>query len=232
MKIAVIGATGMAGSAIVIEALAREHAVLGLSRRAGGPAAAAPLTRGPGDGQRPGAVQTAERLSTRALDVSDTEALGEAFTGMDAAVLTIRLRSGQEQRLGALTTGVLDTAAAAGTRVLVVGGAGPLACPEDVQRPVINDPRYVPHAYRAVARASIEQLRACQRRPSAGWVYLSPPALLEPGAGTGSYRRGTTTLLVDRDGVSRIAVGDLALAVLDELEHPGADRHFTVASPD
>lgn len=229
MKIAVIGATGMAGSAIVTEALSREHMVLGLSRRAHRPVAAGPLTGGRLEGQPRGAVQTVERLRTRALDVSDTGGLAAALTGVDAAVLTIRLEAGQEHRLGPLTTGVLDAAASVGTRVLVVGGAGPLACPEDAERAVITDPRYVPPAYRSVAQASVEQLQACRRHPGAGWVYLSPPALLEPGTASGHYRRGTTTLLVDRDGVSRIAVGDLALAVLDELENPGVDRHVTVA---
>lgn len=229
MKIAVIGATGMVGSAIVTEALSREHVALGLSRRARRPVAAGPLASGRPEEQLRGAVQTAERLRTSSLDVSDTGGLAAALTGMDAAVLTIRLEAGQEHHLGPLTTGVLDAAASVGTRVLVVGGAGPLACPEDADRQAITDPRYVPPAYRAVARASIEQLETCQRHPRAGWVYLSPPAFLEPGVGTGNYRRGTTTLLVDRDGQSRITVGDLAVAVLDELENPGVDRHFTVA---
>ncbi|WP_416382691.1 MULTISPECIES: hypothetical protein [Nocardia] len=78
------------------------------------------------------------------------------------------------------------------------------------------------------ALASLTQLRVCEPHP-ARWTYLSPPALLEPGERTGRYRRGTTTLLLDADGRSRISAEDLAVAVLDELENPGGDRHFTVA---
>ncbi|WP_328696956.1 NAD-dependent epimerase/dehydratase family protein [Streptomyces sp. NBC_00342] len=46
---------------------------------------------------------------------------------------------------------------------------------------------------------------------------------------TGTYRRGTTTLLTEPDGTSRISAEDLAVAALDEIEHPRGDRHFTVA---
>ncbi|MGW3206601.1 hypothetical protein [Streptomyces sp. NPDC001135] len=47
------------------------------------------------------------------------------------------------------------------------------------------------------------QLRTCQARSGAGWVYLSPPAVLEPGTRTGRSRRGTDTLLIDADGQPR-----------------------------
>jgi putative NADH-flavin reductase len=60
-------------------------------------------------------------------------------------------------------------------------------------------------------------------------VYLSPPAVFEAGERTGNYQRGTTTLLTDATGASRITPPDFADAVLDELEQPGDDRHFTVA---
>ncbi|OZY79883.1 NADH-flavin reductase, partial [Streptococcus pyogenes] len=48
-----------------------------------------------------------------------------------------------------------------------------------------------------------------------------------PGQGTGAYRRGGDTLLINHDGTSRITPADLALAVLDELEQPSTQRHFT-----
>lgn len=92
------------------------------------------------------------------------------------------------------------------------------------------EPDYVPDQYRAIAQASLDQYRVCQGHSRAGWVYLSPPAILEPGARTGRYRRGTTTLLVDESGDSRITTGDLAMAVIDELENPSGERHLTVAS--
>ena len=79
-----------------------------------------------------------------------------------------------------------------------------------------------------MARASLDQIRACQTHSYRGWVYLSPPAIFGPGDISGSYRHGTTTLLVDSKGQSRISPEDLALAVVDELEQPGGQQHFTV----
>jgi putative NADH-flavin reductase len=37
-----------------------------------------------------------------------------------------------------------------------------------------------------------------------GWTYISPAALLEPGARTGTYRVGVDQLLVEERGRSRI----------------------------
>ena len=94
----------------------------------------------------------------------------------------------------------------------------------------IDDPTIVPPAWRDVAQASLDQFRACQAHSYKGWVYLSPPAIFAPGGATGSYRRGTTMLLRDARGQSRISPEDLALAVVDELEHPGGEAHITVVA--
>lgn len=211
MRIAVLGATGMAGSAIVTEALARGHNVVAASRN-------------------PDTTRNESRLDACALDVADTDVLDPVLSGVDAAVLTIRLAPGDEHRLAPLTGGVLDAAARHGTRLLIVGGAAPLRSPNRPDRLLIDDPDHVPEAWKQVADASLEQYRACQSHAYDGWVYLSPPAVLEPTNRTGGYRRGTTTLLIDEHGASRIAAADLAIAVIDELENPGTDRHFTVAS--
>ncbi|WP_224760468.1 hypothetical protein [Salinibacterium sp. ZJ450] len=87
----------------------------------------------------------------------------------------------------------------------------------------------MPDAWKTIAQASLDQFIGCQEHPYNGWVYLSPPAILEAGERTGRYRRGTTTLLTDENGVSRIAAPDLAIAVIDELESPSKGQHFTVA---
>lgn len=211
MKIAVFGATGMAGSAIVSEAMARGHQALAASRR--------PSTAASGD----------ERLMVRAVDVADADAVGAVLAQVDAAVLTIRLAPGEERRLAPLTRGFLDTAARHRTRVLVVGGSAPLRSPRHPDRLLIDDSDYVPEAWKTIAQASLDQYHVCQQHPYTGWVYLSPPAVFEPGGRSGAYVRGATTLVTDANGVSRITVPDLAVAVLDELENPGSEQHFTVA---
>jgi putative NADH-flavin reductase len=198
VKIVIVGAAGMVGSRVLTEAARRGHDLLAIVR-----------TRRPDVPGVPVVEADAGRIAT-------------LFPGADAIVAAARPAPGEEHTVAATTTALLD---AAGTRILVVGGAAPLRVPGGGL--VLDDPRYVPPEYRAIASASAAQLDVCRAHP-ADWVYLSPPAVLEPGSRTGVYRRGTTTLLVRPDGTSRISAEDLAAAVVDELENPGPDRHFTV----
>ncbi|MEV5984407.1 NAD(P)H-binding protein [Streptomyces sp. NPDC052051] len=215
MKIAVLGATGMVGSRLITEARARGHRVLALSRK--------PESDDP-------------RVTPVAVDVTDADAVREALSGahgtVDAVVLAVRTSPADEGFLVGATRTVLDAAAEAGSRVLVVGGAGALRSPGEPGLPVADNPTYVPAALRPVAAAGIAQLRTCQAHALRDWVYLSPPALLEPGERTGRYRRGTDTLLTAADGRSWISAEDLVVAVVDELETPGPDRHITVVHDD
>ncbi|MFD5014729.1 NAD(P)-dependent oxidoreductase [Streptomyces chartreusis] len=234
MTIAVLGATGMVGSRVIAEAVARGHRVLALSRK-------------PGDGD--------PNVTPVAVDVGDPEAVREALAGTiatgtvargvtapgttapgttpphppDAVILSVRTFPADREFLVGATRTVLDAAARLGTRVLVVGGAGALRSPGDPDLPVADNRAYVPDEYRAVALAGTAQLRTCEAHADADWVYLSPPAELEPGERTGRYRRGTDTLLTaSDDGRSWISAEDLAVAVVDEVENPGTDRHITV----
>ncbi|KRV48563.1 NADH-flavin reductase [Wenjunlia vitaminophila] len=208
MKIAVVGAAGMVGSRVVREAADRGHALVAVFRR--DPSAVLP----------PG-------VTAAVGDANDRDLMSGLFDGADAVVAATRPAPGNEHTVVTTTTALLDAAATAGARILVVGGAAPLLVPGRPGRLVIDSPEYVPHQWRSIAAASAAQLDACRAHP-ADWVYLSPPAVLEPGRRTGAYRRGTTTLLTGADGTSRISAEDLAVAVLDELEDPRADRHFTV----
>ncbi|MEU2038252.1 NAD(P)-dependent oxidoreductase [Nocardia niwae] len=208
MKIAVVGANGMVGSCVVDEAATRGHEIVAVFRRR-------PPTFVP-----PG-IRAVEG------DANDADRMSGLFDGVDAVVAATRPAPGREDTVTATTTALLDAARTTRTRILVVGGAAPLRVPGHADRLVLDSPEYVPEAIRPVAAASVAQWETCRAHP-ADWVYLSPPALLEPGQRTGKYRRGTTTLITDADGSSRISAEDLAVAVLDELESPGGNKHFTV----
>ena len=212
MRITVLGATGMAGTAVVNEALSRDHEVTAVSRQRG---------------HRAGA-----RLTSCLLDVTDVEGVAGLLRDSDAAVVALRPPAGHESDLARLTTAVLDAASRSRMPLLIIGGAAPLRSPGDPGTLAIDDPTIVPPAWRDVAQASLDQIRACQTHSYRGWVYLSPPAIFGPGDISGSYRRGTTTLLRDACGQSRISPEDLALDVVDELEHPGGEQHITVVAGD
>ncbi|WP_369234034.1 NAD(P)-dependent oxidoreductase [Streptomyces sp. R21] len=217
MTIAVLGATGMVGSRVITEAGARGHQVLALSRK--------PASEDP-------------NVTPIAVDANDAHAVREALAGSasngaaDAVVLTVRTFPVDQEFLVGATRTALDVAAELGIRALVVGGAGALRSPDDHDLLVADNPAYVPAEWRTVAAAGTAQLRTCQAHADADWVYLSPPALLEPGVRTGRYRRGTDTLLTGADGRSWISAEDLAVAVVDQLETPGPERHITVAHRD
>ena len=208
MRIVVLGATGMAGTAVVAEALRRGHEVTAVSRQH--------------------RSQTVGRLTSRRLDVIDVDGVADLLEQCDVAVVALRPPAGREEELAGLTTGVLDAASRGRTPLLIIGGAAPLSSPSDPGTLAIDDPTIVPPAWKDVAQASLDQFRACQAHSYEGWVYLSPPAIF--GSGDAAGRRGTTTLLVDSQGQSRISPEDLALAVVDELEHPGGQQHFTVVA--
>ncbi len=208
MRITVLGATGMAGTAVVNEALRRGHKVTAVSRRR--------------------RHQSGAHLTSCLLDVTDVEGVAGLLEDSDAAVVALRPPAGHESDLVRLTTAVLDAASRSRTPLLIIGGAAPLSSPTDPSTLAIEDPTIVPPAWRDVAQASLDQFRVCQAHSYEGWVYLSPPAIFGPGDVTGAYRRGTTTLLWDAHGASRISPEDLALAVVDELEHPGGEQHVTV----
>ncbi|MFD8043705.1 NAD(P)-dependent oxidoreductase [Streptomyces chartreusis] len=254
MTIAVLGATGMVGSRVIAEAVARGHRVLALSRKPGdGDPNVTPVAVDVGD---PEAVREAlaGTIATgtvaREVTATGTVATGATATGAtapgttapgitapgitpphppDAVILSVRTLPADREFLVGATRTVLDAAARLGTRVLVVGGAGALRSPGDPDLPVADNRAYVPDEYRAVALAGTAQLRTCEAHADADWVYLSPPAELEPGERTGRYRRGTDTLLTaSDDGRSWISAEDLAVAVVDEVENPGTERHITV----
>ncbi|MHA6668728.1 NAD(P)-dependent oxidoreductase [Homoserinimonas sp. A447] len=210
MRIAVIGATGMAGSRIAAEAARRGHSVTGIARSVND-------------------ARTPPSLTSFPADATNSDAMRRIAAGHDAIVLATRPAPEADDDVRLPVTTVLDAALHFGRRVIVIGGAGPLRSPDRPDRLVIDDQRFVPSQWRSIAQASVDQFAACVGH-QANWTYLSPPAHFAPGTRTGTYRSGGNRLLVGADGASRISAEDLAVATVDELEGPRrAQRHFTVA---
>jgi len=200
--VAVIGATGRAGSRIVDELLSRGHEVTAIAR------SAAKLASRPG-------------LTPRAVDARDDAALAAALAGHDAVVSAARF-----QDLPAAI--VIDAVKRAGVpRLLVVGGAASLRGPDG--RRLIDSPSF-PDAYRAEASAGVAFLEALRAEPSLNWTFLSPGALFDGAERTGRFRLGRDDLIADAQGKSRISFPDFAIALVDELERPAhARERFHVA---
>ncbi len=217
MKIALIGATGFVGTAVLAELLARDHHVTALVRN-------------------PAKVEVRPNVVAQALDVTDTGAVAAAVRGHDAVVSAFNpgwdvpeLYAQFMKGSAAIDAGV---EAAGVKRLLVVGGAGSLFVAPGVQ--MVDTPEFLTHVPPNIvpgAQAARDALTALRGNTALDWTFVSPPAFLAPGERTGAYRLGGEELLMAGDKPAGISVADLAVAIVDELETPKhVKARFTVAT--
>ena len=201
MKIAVVGASGNAGSRIVTELASRGHAVTAIARH-------------------PEKIATQPNVTTRQGDVLDQTGLAALFAGHDAAISSVHFLDSDPVRL----IGAVSESRVA--RYLVVGGAGSLEVAPGVR--LVTIPAF-PAQYKAEAEKGGVFLDLLRQQTELNWTFLSPSALFTAGERTGKFRLGTDQLLTASDGKSWISFEDFAVALADEIEHPAHIRQrFTV----
>lgn len=201
MKIAVIGATGMAGRAIVKEALSRGHEVTGFVRN---PEKAAEIFDQPVD------VRKQDAFGLTRPDLLPFDAVIDAFRpAPDQAYLQIDLAA-------RLVHALRETES---PRLVVLVGAASLHFPDGSQ--LYDQLIQVPGHERwiAIPESQAHELEFLSHVTNVNWLAFSPSETLQPGPATG-YVGGTDQLLFDEDGQSILNSGNLALALLDELEKP------------
>jgi len=200
-KIAIIGATGRAGSQLLEEALRRGHSVTAIARDTSK------------IGARAGVV-------SKNVDVLDAAALQAAVAGNDVVISAAHFATVPASAL-------LGPVKQAGVkRLLVVGGAGSLLLPGGSK--VIDSPGF-PEEYKAEASAGGVYLDTLRKEQDLDWTFLSPSAEFVEAERTGHFRLGQDDLLVSAEGRSWISFADYAIAMLDEVEKPAHRRQrFTV----
>lgn len=211
MNIALIGATGFVGKALLEELLSRGHTVRALQRD---------VARLPA---RP-------RLDARTVDVLTDPDLAAQFNGVDAVVSAFNAGWQNPNLHDDFLRGseaIAKAARAVGVRLLVVGGAGSLHVGG---QQLIDSPDF-PADWKAGALAAREVLNRLRADTTAlDWTFVSPAIHLEPGERTGKFRLGRDEPVFDAKGESRISVGDLAVAIAQEVEAPQHRRaRFTAA---
>jgi putative NADH-flavin reductase len=201
MKIAVIGASGNAGSRITAELARRGHQVTAIARNPERIAGHANVTPAKGD-------------------VMDQSGLARLVTGHDAAISSVHFLASDPVKL------IAAAKESKVRRYLVVGGAGSLEVAPGVR--LVTTPAF-PVAYKAEAEAGGAFLDLLRAEPELNWTFLSPSALFVAGQRTGQFRLGTDQLLTSADGKSSISFEDFAVALADEIERPvHTRRRFTV----
>jgi uncharacterized protein len=210
MRLVIFGASGLLGTRLVSEALARGHQLTAVARD---------VAR---IDDRGGQVATA------AADVTDPGSVAAVAGGHDAALSAVTQHDRPEMLVDA-ARGLLAGLSAAGVqRLVVAGGAGSLLVASG-QRLMDTEGFHEEWKPEAIATAAaLDVFR--QADTDVEWSYVSPGALLAPGERTGHYRLGGDELLVDEQGKSAISMEDFAIAMLDEAEdakHPR--QRFTAA---
>ena len=200
MNVALIGATGNAGSRILSELASRGHQVTAIVRN-------------------PDRVRQLEGVTATKGDANDRAGLADLLEGHDAVISSVMfIASDPTKLIGAVrTSGV--------RRYLVVGGAGSLEVAPGLK--VVDTPEF-PAEYKAEALAGGVFLETLRGVDDLDWTFLSPSAMFVPGERTGKFQLGTDQLLVNDNG-SSISFEDYAIALVDELEKPAHIRQrFTV----
>lgn len=215
MNVALIGATGFVGSAILQELIQRGHQVTTIVRN-------------------PGKIASEKKVSVISADVMNDTAVAEAVAGHDAVIsaynagwqnpnlYTDFLRGSQAIQEAVKMAGV--------KRLIVVGGAGSLFIAPDRQ---IVDTEGFPPDWKPGALAARDYLNILKKETALDWTFLSPAVEMHQGTSgvrKGTYRKGLENPVTDTEGRSVISVEDTAVAIVDELEHPKHIRQrFTIA---
>ena len=158
VNIALLGATGFVGAAILNEALDRGHFVTAIVRH-------------------PETVAPRERLAAKGGDVYDSACLVLMLAGQDAVISAFNPgwknpNLYEDQFRG--TRSIIAAVKKAGLkRVLWVGGAGGLQVTPGVR--VIDTPDF-PESVKPGSLATIEALEQLQREPELDWSFLAPSA--------------------------------------------------------
>lgn len=210
MKIALIGASGFVGGALLKEAASRGHSVTAIARN-------------------PDKIETVDHVAAVKGDVTDSAALAKILAGHDVVISAFNGGWGDPDIYNKHLAGsraIAAAAKAAGTRLVAIGGAGSLHAPDGSQ---FVDSAEFPAEYKQGAKAARDALGELRNETQLDWTFVSPPFSLAPGDRTGKYRVSGDTPVFDDKGNSAISVADLAVAVLDETETPAHRRQrFTV----
>jgi putative NADH-flavin reductase len=215
MKVALIGASGFVGRAILDELINRGFLVTAITRN---PENITPITN----------------LKVLKADVLNPDEVTNAIKNCDAVISAYNagwtnpnlynefLEGSKAIQQGVKNSGI--------KRLIVVGGGGSLYIAEGLQ--LVDTPEF-PKEFKAGASAARDYLNILKDEKELEWTFLSPAIEMHPGTSgerKGIYRTGLDNPVFDANQISAISVEDYAVAIVDELEHSKHIRQrFTVA---
>ncbi|RYY50982.1 MAG: NAD(P)-dependent oxidoreductase [Chitinophagaceae bacterium] len=215
MKVALIGATGFVGQAVLNELLQRGQQVTAIVR----------------DSSK---IASAANLRPVVADVHDKATLTNSLKGHDVVISAYNAGWTNPNIYDDYLAGSAAIQAAVKAsgvkRLIVVGGAGSLYISDNQQ---LVDTEGFPAEWKPGALAARDYLNIIKAEKELDWTFLSPAIEMHQGTSgkrKGAYRTGLEKPVFDENQRSVISVEDLAVAIADELEHAKHIRQrFTVA---
>lgn len=212
-KIALIGASGSVGSALLKESLERGYEVTAIVRH-------------------PEEIKMDNpHLKIKKGDVLTEELVPELVQGADV-VISAYNPGWTNPNISAETTKgyesiIKGVKKAKVPRLLIVGGSGSLYVSPEKR---LMDTGMIPESFIPAVESLAGVLYNLQKdEKELDWAFFSPAGVFAPGERTGKFRLGKDNLIVNDKGESTISVADYAVAMLDEVEKPQHHRErFTV----
>ena len=214
MKIAIIGATGFLGSNLVKEATNRGLEVTAIARNTD--------------------KITDKNVRKVAVDVNKVKELSEVLKGHDAVISAYNAGWTNPNIYDDFIEGsksIQQAVKKSGVeRLIVIGGAGSLYVDDKLQ--LIDTPEF-PADYKPGASAARDYLNILKEEKDLDWAFFSPAIEMNAGVTTGrtgKYRLGKDNPVFDKNNVSTLSGEDVAVVLLDEVEHPKHHQErFTAA---
>jgi len=212
MKIAIIGATGFVGSAILNELANRNHDITAIART----------------------PKNTSNVNWKSADIFNVEALAEILKGNDVVI--------NAYNSGWTNPNIYDDFIAGSKaiqeavkkssikRFITIGGAGSLFVAPGLQ--AVDTPDF-PKEYYAGATAARDYLNILKEEKELDWAFFSPAFEMHQGittGRTGKYRLGLDNPVFNEEQRSILSVEDLAVVIADEAENPKHHQvRFTAA---
>jgi len=202
MKIAIIGATGFVGSAILNELADRKHNITAIARN----------------------PKDTSNVNWIATDIFNTDALAETLKGNDVVISAYNSGWTNPNIYDDFIAGskaIQEAVKKSGVkRYITIGGGGSLFVAPGLQ--AVDTPDF-PKEYYVAASAARDYLNIIKEEKELDWAFFSPAFEMHPGittGRTGKYRLGLENPVFNDEQRSILSVEDLAVVIADEAETP------------
>ena len=202
MKIALIGATGFVGSAILNELADRKHEITAIART----------------------PKDSANATWIAADIFNVDALAEILKGHDAVINAYNPGWTNPNIYDDFLNGskaIQEAVKKSGVkRFITIGGAGSLYVAPDLQ--AVDTPDFPKEIFPG-ANAARHYLNIIKEEKDLDWAFFSPAFEMHAGTKTGrtgKYRLGLENPVFNDEQRSILSVEDLAVVIADEVENP------------